>query len=343
MNAQRYFSIILIIVVSGLISNCISSEPLFDTLVPTSTGTSQTITIVTLVTSNIPSPTSTPTFEPATTQIQTAALPPIPLETSTPKLGKDGMPLILIPAGEFTMGSYDGDADEGPVHKVFLDDFLIDQTEVTNSMYLKFLNNIVSEISVESQLVKYKGNPILSLLCNDCTNWTDRIIWNESAFSLIEGYEGHPVVLVTWYGADAYCTWAGRKLPTEAQWEKAARGTDQFIYPWGNNPIECSLANYNDCAGSTTRVGSYIKGASPYGVLDMAGNVWEWVGDWHSYNYYAASPEANPLGPETGQYRVRRGGAWGGSGEVARSSNRGDDKTPEDFSDNMGFRCASVP
>jgi formylglycine-generating enzyme required for sulfatase activity len=197
---------------------------------------------------------------------------------------KDGAVMVYVPAGEFLMGSgdYEGDAskNEKPRHKVYLDDYWIDRTPVTNAMYHK---------AVEA---------------GACTKPHDTKHYDDPK------YADHPVVFIDWQQAQAYCRWVGGRLPSEAQWEKAARGTDGRIYPWGNQSPDKSLSNYGRIVGDTMPVGSYPKGASPYGVLDMAGNVWEWVNDWYAENYYKVSPVRNPAGPEKGDRRVLRGGAF---------------------------------
>lgn len=194
--------------------------------------------------------------------------------------------MIFVPAGEFTMGSNTGRSDEQPVHRVHLDAFWIDQTEVTNAMYAKCVAD------------------------GDCDSPSSSSSYTHDSYYGNPTYDDYPVIYVNWSQAAAYCKWAGRELPTEAQWEKAARGTDGRTYPWGEG-INCDKANYTiSCVGDTSEVGSYSNGASIYGALDMAGNVWEWVNDWYGDTYYASSPSSNPSGPASGQYRVLRGGSW---------------------------------
>jgi formylglycine-generating enzyme required for sulfatase activity len=246
---------------------------------------------------------------------------PLPLPTTTQTglikvIGKDGMALLYVPAGEFTMGSDNGELGEKPVHTVYLDAFWIDQTEVTNEMYAKCVQAGRCNPPVETTI--------------DYFNLPD--------------YAKHPVVFVNWEMANTYCSWAGRRLPTEAEWEKAARGTDAFPYPWGEG-IDCGKANYqSSCVHETSPVGSFALDKSPYGAYDMAGNVWEWVNDWYADGYYQNSPASNPLGPDTGQYRSLRGGDWAGDDFNARSAFRGR-LDPAGMSNYYGgFRCAhSVP
>ncbi len=222
--------------------------------------------------------------------------------------------LARIPAGEFLMGSTDADSQAGsyekPQHKVTLDEYLIGKTEVTNAQYAAY--------------AQARG-----------LNW-----------SMPSGEENHPVVNVSWGDAVAFCAWAtqttGRNvtLPTEAQWEKAARGTDGRIYPWGNEAPNANLANFNSNEKGTTAVGKYSSaGDSPYGLVDTAGNVWEWTADWYRETYYASSPASNPQGPTTGQYRVVRGGGWSSYSSYVRAAYR-DGVGPAFRYDNCGFRVA---
>jgi formylglycine-generating enzyme required for sulfatase activity len=235
--------------------------------------------------------------------------------------------MVPVPSGEFTMGSSTGFDHERPVHTVYLDAYAIDLYEVTNTGYAGFLNA--------------RGNQQ-----EGGSTWLDaddtgvRIHQVGGVWQADAGYGDHPVVSVTWYGARAYCTWVGKRLPSEAEWEKAARGTDARTYPWGNQAPDCSLANYySGCVDDTSPVGSYPSGASPYGALDMAGNVWEWVNDWYSSDYYGVSPYRNPRGPASGSFKVLRGGSWIGVVDQVRAAYRsGWYLVPS--CEYFGFRCA---
>ena len=253
-----------------------------------------------------------------------ATTEPLPTETPIPTsvLGigstkiseKDGMKLVFVPAGEFTMGS-DTSSDEQPIHKVTLDAFWIDKTEVTNKMYALCVNAGACQLpsSMSSDTRKdYYG---------------------------VSEFDDYPVIYVDWNKAKTYCEWAERRLPTEAEWEKAARGTDVRTYPWGNDAPNSNLLNYDSKVGDTTEVGKYPAGASIYGVLDMAGNVWEWVMDWYDSNYYSSSPSQNPQGPASGQYHVLRGGSWVSNVSGVRSALRGG-YDPSNIYGIVGFRCA---
>ena len=228
---------------------------------------------------------------------------------------KDGMVLVYVPGGKFAMGSEDGEKDEKPVHTLNLDVFWIDQTEVTNKMYnLCVEAGVCDEPYSKSSFIRsnYYGNP---------------------------EFENYPVIHVDYDNAKVYCEWAERRLPTEAEWEKAARGKYAFVYPWGDNLPTSDLLNYNRVVGDTVEVGSYKSGTSPYGALDMAGNVWEWVADWYDPSYYLKSPLSNPPGPDSGFYGVLRGGAWGNIADYVRSSHRFEVELSF-TSHSAGFRCA---
>jgi formylglycine-generating enzyme required for sulfatase activity len=156
----------------------------------------------------------------------------------------------------------------------------------------------------------------------------------------IPGYENHPMIEIKWSGAKAYCEWRGEgtRLPTEAEWEKAARGTTDSLYAWGNE-IDCSLANYETCEGQTVAVGSYPANVSPFGALDMTGNVLEWVSDWYAEDYYQNSPDSNPPGPATGEQRVLKGGSWDEHTDVQVRTTARFTEPPDDSLNDGGFRC----
>jgi formylglycine-generating enzyme required for sulfatase activity len=216
--------------------------------------------------------------------------------------------MVYVLAGEFIMGSDEGDIDEQPMHTVYLDAFYIDRTEVTNAQYRECAE------------------------AGACSQPQDTVWYNDP------NRAEHPVVWVSWCQANDYCRWAGERLPTEAEWEKAARGTDGRTYPWGEG-IDCDRAQYSECGGGTVPVGSKPQGASPYGALDMAGNVWEWVADWYDSGYYSRSPGRNPPGPDYGRYRVLRGGSWYDGQRDARCAIRFLYNPWIRFND-VGFRCA---
>ncbi|MBI5942822.1 MAG: SUMF1/EgtB/PvdO family nonheme iron enzyme [Chloroflexi bacterium] len=282
---------------------------------------------------SVPVDASTPIPPTATSVPFTATASPLPTETTAPTQtiaptetpfvaptigvgstikGDDGMTLRYVPAGEFTMGS-DIKADEQPIHAVTLDAYWIDQTEVTNSMY--------------AQCVKAN-------VCRPprkATSNTREIYFYNPAFA------NYPVISVSWNDANEYCSWAGRRLPTEAEWEKAARGTDGRAYPWGNVEPFSNFLNLE--IPDTAEVGAYPDGASVYGIMDMSGNVWEWVADWYAEDYYQSSPASNPLGPESGELRVLRGGSWYSLDHNVRTSQRYMNG-PRFNLPSIGFRCA---
>ena len=216
--------------------------------------------------------------------------------------------MVLVPEGDFVMGSDNGDEDERPVHTVYLDEFYIDKYEVTNSDY---------RVCVVDGVCKPP---------QDMTNYNN------------PKYENHPVVYVDWEMARTYCDWRDAQLPTEAQWEKAARGMDARTYPWGEG-IACSQANYLSCIEDTQPFDSYAGSLSPYGAYNMAGNVWEWVADWYSPAYDASETD-NPVGAESGERRVLRGGGWNQHEYLLRTSARLG-VVPTDVFLSFGFRCAS--
>lgn len=283
----------------------------------------------------------------------------------------DGMQMVFVPSGSFFMGSNDEQLNnamedcmnmysekdcqrhfynhEQPMHLVTLDKFWIDKTEVTNAQFCKFLNKCGNqaengtfwyEPAAGSRGIKY--------------GFIDEI---EGKFISKKGFEDFPVIEVSWYGAAAYCKWIGGRLPTEAEWEYAARGPNAYIYPWGNdfngkyvNFRDSSFIfdnlgkdlKFNDGNPSWSSVGNYPSGASWCGALDMAGNVHEWVEDWFSATYYASSPSKDPIGPESGTLKIGRGGSWYDPSWHVRSSYR---KALSPSSARMhwiGFRCAKT-
>jgi formylglycine-generating enzyme required for sulfatase activity len=243
----------------------------------------------------------------------------------------DGMVMVYVPEGEFIMGSKDSDSlasdDEKPQHRVYLDAFWIDQTEVTNDRYKMCVDAGDCDPPKDTNSNtrdNYFGNPV---------------------------YSDYPVIHVSWYYAYKYCSWAGRRLPTEAEWEKAARGgLEGKQYPWGDQAPICHpgadngarFNDYADCEGSdTASVGSY--GANGYGLYDMAGNVWEWVADWYAEDYYYDyTLSSNPQGPTLGSYRVLRGGSWIDYSRNIRASNR-NRMNLNGSKAYYGFRCARSP
>jgi formylglycine-generating enzyme required for sulfatase activity len=297
-------------------------------------------------------PTSTPTLAPTITDTPIPTETPLPpTPTAIPTLGlgstlgseNDGMLLVYVPEGAFIMGdsvieamavcqTYKSNCQRGwftneePAHTVYLDAYWIDQTEVTNEMYARCIASGTCDPPVSSESATrqdYFGDP---------------------------QYDDFPVIYVTWEDAGAYCSWAGRRLPTEAEWEKAASWDPQnqvkFTYPWGNSPNDCNLSNFPDgskfCVGDTTAVDAYPDGKSPYGALDMIGNVWEWVSDWYAPRYYWSLPDGvrNPAGPSSGEYRVVRGGDFEADSYTHAADRDFGEDGPAYF---LGFRCARSP
>ena len=292
----------------------------------------------------IPTKAATLTDQPGST----ATISPTITPTATPGIGStwvrpaDGMVMVYVPAGEFNMGSNNGDPDEQPVHPITLDPFWIDETEVTNRMYIGYLNSMLSkiEISEGKVFIEEKKFRITCTMCGE--GWVDQIAWNGSEFSVYPGYEDHPSL-----AADRdYCEWVGARLPSEAEWEKAARGNlEGMDYPWGNEAPTCAPgaingAQFSDCGGNTIEVGSFKPNG--YGIYDMAGNVWEIVNDWYDETYYSRSPGSNPPGPTSGVKNILRGGAWDYAGDRMRSANRfnGVSMDYQHYDSYVGVRCA---
>jgi formylglycine-generating enzyme required for sulfatase activity len=273
---------------------------------------------------------------------------PFPDEDSTDSEIQDEeeMPvdMVEVPAGEFLMGC-DGKVEQScypdsPAKLVSLSSFFIDKHEVTVEKYM--------------ECVKNYGCSLPNFDNGYCALYID--IWDWEYGILPDEFreKNKPVVCVSWLQADDYCNWVGKRLPTEAEWEKAARGTDARIYPWGNEEISCEYAvvtlfntdtekyEYGCGTHGTWDVGSIEKGVSPYGAYDMAGNVYEWVADWYGGEYYQNAPEEDPAGPETGDYKVIRGAGWGGDGSnYDLSSSKRKWGSPFNPGDNvLGFRCA---
>lgn len=239
-------------------------------------------------------------------------------------IGRDGAVMVLIPEGDFFMGNPAEDEvryDEKPCHPVHLDAFWIDCYEVTNRLYKRFID----ETGHRAPFVE--------------ADWAEPYNWRNGEYP--RGRADFPVVLVSWHDAAAYAAWAGKRLPTEAEWEKAARsGMVKKQYPWGDD-IDEKNANHFTSITSSNRlkpVGSFP--AAGNGLYDMAGNVWEWCSDWYGQTYYRSAPASNPQGPEQGLYRVFRGGAWINRGEHLRCSERARN-VPDYQSYIVGFRCAS--
>jgi formylglycine-generating enzyme required for sulfatase activity/predicted Ser/Thr protein kinase len=237
--------------------------------------------------------------------------------SSTQVSSIDGMVLMYIPKGEFQMGSAEGDNDEAPVHTVYLDAYWMDQTEVTNAMYLKCVT--AGSCDLPHNIENYNNS----------------------------SYADHPVVYVSWYDAQEYCQWAGRRLPTEAEWEKAARGDlIRKKYPWGDEAPVCTPgaqngAQYSSCDGQIVPVKTFSPNG--YGLFDMAGNVWEWVIDRYQDDYYTSSPANNPLGPASGEARVLRGGGWSSSESYLRVAYRDSYFNLVSGLNDVGFRCVVEP
>jgi formylglycine-generating enzyme required for sulfatase activity len=311
-----------------------------------------------------PAPTEAPPERP--TQVPTEAPTPTPTEEPTPagppadaSLGDtwtrpaDGMVMVYVPAGEFQMGSDESGApaftgDEFPQHTVTLDGFWIDQMEVSVAQFRQFVTETGYETEAERDGWGWAWTGI---------EWAeaDGVDWQHPQGLDRSAQDNHPVTQVSWNDVTAYCEWAEARLPTEAEWEYAARGPEGLTYPWGdefdgtrlnfcdtNCPRDAKDADYDDGYEMTAPVGSYPGGASWCGASDMAGNVWEWVADWYGVDYYASSPSQNPTGPESGEYRLLRGGGWQNNQGDVRAANRYS-IIPAPRNDYLGFRCVVPP
>jgi formylglycine-generating enzyme required for sulfatase activity len=223
------------------------------------------------------------------------------------------VPMVYVEAGPFTMGTNRADAkpDARPAHVVTLNAYWIDRSEVTNEQYQRFVKD---------------------------TRHRAPLGWKTGGYP--NGRDNYPVVGVSWEDAQAYCAFVQKRLPTEAEWEKAARGTDERLWPWGNDPLTANANIENDSLDYLSAAGSYPLGRSPYGADDMAGNVMEWVEDWYDSVYYSVSPPDNPTGPGLGETKVLRGGASPGALELARTFVRIGSFRPSDTNLHIGFRCA---
>jgi formylglycine-generating enzyme required for sulfatase activity len=241
----------------------------------------------------------------------------------------DGAPMVLVPSGPFIMGTDEGEPDEGIEHEVTLSSYYIDVYAVTNARYAQFLNDVNTDRDDVGHLYVATGKDTPIELLG-------------GRFVVKEGLEDHPVSHVSWFGAEAYCLWAGKRLPTEAEWEKAARGVDRRRYPWGNDEPPAGTGN-RFCnavgfANGTTPVAHFADGASPCGCFDMSGNVLEWCADWFQAGYYARSPKKDPTGPASGTDRVCRGGCFHYDAWSVRVTYRVN-MDPAHLIQPTGFRC----
>jgi sulfatase modifying factor 1 len=292
-------------------------------------------------------PTTTPSLTP------TAALTPTAIATNTPAAmpqsfirEQDGMEMVLIPGDTFLMGSEDDNVlsaiDEQPQREVTLDEFYIDKYEINVEQFAAFLNRLGGyrracenvDCTLPRNLAGY-------------TNYLEEQDLGDGTiqYSPMTGFASYPANHISWYGAQSYCQSVGARLPTEAEWEYAARGTDGRLYPWGNKAPDDTLAVFqSESFDNMKAVDALPEGASPFGIFGMAGSLWEWTADWYDETYYLEAPSSNPQGPETGFARVVRGGAWpyNNQSDRIRTSNRYS-LSPDFISSTVGFRCVRDP
>ena len=239
-------------------------------------------------------------------------------------------PLLMeyVPEGEFMMGCYPApgvcEYDDEYLHAVWLDSFWIEKFEVTNAQFAK---------CVEA----------------DCTPPSNFSSNTHPSYYDNPAFADYPLLSASWEDAQNFCLWNGKRLPTEAEWEKAVRGNnDTRFYPWGDQAPDCTMANFYNtwdgqaCINDTTQVGSYPVGVSQYGLMDMAGNVAEWVSDWFDADYYRNSPYMNPTGPSSGTEKILRGGSWYSNGFTLQVTDRWP-QNPDVEYNWLGFRCAFSP
>ena len=311
-------------------------------------ATTETTPIPPPTQTSLPEPTAAPTDLPADTPVPTP-LTQVFDSRSLPLPGGLSVEQLYVPGGSFMMGSASSEADERPIHSVTLDAFWIDRTEVTNRQFAAFVADTGHQTLAELQ---GSGHGFTT------NGWgpMEGAFWQQPqgpGFGL-EAQNDHPVVQVSWDDAVAYCAWASGRLPTEAEWEYAARGPDARTFPWGdgfdhtrlnycdrNCFLEWADSQADDGFVLTAPVGSFPDGASWIGALDMAGNVWEWTADWYGPEYYEVAPAADPTGPESGVQRVVRGGGWDDTFDFARSAKR-HVYAPDRPQNYLGFRCVAT-
>ncbi len=261
----------------------------------------------------------------------------------SPVIGKDGGEMVYVPAGYFMLGSNEGESDEMPMRKIFIDSFYLDKFEVTNREFKNFVKATHYSTTAEKRGWSWVwvGEAWEKVLGAD---WRQPLgPGSDASFT-----PNHPVIHMSWWDARSYCEWAGERLPTEMEWEKAARGNSARRYPWGNETPQSHAvyrANFNqggkvkDGFGLTAPVGSFPLGKSPYGAMDMAGNAWEWVADWYDSHFYEWAWYKNPEGPRRGMLKVLRGGSWFEGEDSLRASGRYK-AFQIDLLQSFGFRCA---